>query len=183
MIVMGAAANIRALSVAAAVLAAAAVLGPAVAHAGRSWDRAANIGDAATRLVEMHRERGSQGVLKFLDACYRTHTLSSAFKAALEACLAQDYMYARVLAQIYARLPEEARTRFNAPDAAGIERAVQYRFSKVMEQYAITGEEGEEIVRSIETHGVPVFVKGVMPPREAASSGPDATREPNDRTP
>ena len=158
--------------------AAAAFLGLACAHAGVSWDRVANIGDAADRLVEMHRARGSQGVVKFLDACYKTHTLPSEFKAGLEACIAQDVMYARVLVEIYGRLPEEARVRFNAPDAAGIERALGHRVALVMKQYAISDAEAQALVRTIETHGLPIFVRGVLPPREPAPSGTAAQREP-----
>ncbi len=163
--------------------AATASLGLSGAHAGVSWDRVANIGDAAVRLVEMHRERGSQGVVKFLDACYKTHTLSSEFKAGLESCLAQDVMYARVLAEIYGRLPEEARARFNAPDAAGIERALSHRFALVMKQYAISDADAQALMRSIVTHGLPIFVKGVMPSREPAPPGADAKREPRDGKP
>jgi hypothetical protein len=150
----------------------------AVAHAGKRWDRAANIGEAANRLVELHRAKGSQGVLKFLDACYKTHTLASEFKAPLEACMAQDYMHARVLVEIYGRLPEEARVRFNAPDAAGIELALNRRFALVMKQYAMSEADTQELMKSIETVGVPIFVKGVMPSSETSPADADAKREP-----
>ncbi len=79
---------------------------PAHAAPGK-WDHAANIKDAAERLAKLHKREGSTGVLKFLDACYRTHLLASEYTKGLEACMAQDYMHTKVLATIYAKLPPE----------------------------------------------------------------------------
>ena len=52
--------------------------------AKEAWDHVANIKDAATRLALLHRREGSPGVLKFLDACYRTQLLASEFSQGLE---------------------------------------------------------------------------------------------------
>lgn len=153
------------------------IVAAAGAHAGRSWDRAANVGEAASRLVEMHRAQGSRGVMKFLDACYKTHTLSSEYKAALEACLAQDYMHTRVLVEIYSRLPEDARTSFDAPETAKIAQALNHRFNLVMQQYAIPETEALELKQSIEAHGLPVFVKGVMPQGENRPGSDDGSKD------
>ena len=88
----------------------AALLGASPVHAAKGdWDHTANIKDAAGRLAALHKREGSPGVLKFLDACYRTHLLASDFTKGLEACMAQDYMHTRVLATIYAKLPVDQR--------------------------------------------------------------------------
>ncbi len=96
------------------VILAVSVMTPAQA-AKPEWDMVANIKEAAGHLGKLHRAQGSQGVLKFLDACYRTHTLASKFNRGLEACMAQDYMHSQVLAVMYARLPEEARAKSKMP--------------------------------------------------------------------
>ena len=53
----------------------------------------------------LHKREGSPGVLKFLDACYRTQLLASEFSQGLESCMAQDYMHTQVLAMVYSRIP------------------------------------------------------------------------------
>ena len=57
-----------------------------------TWDRAANIKEAAERIGLIQRTRGAEAAIKHIDACYRTHGLASAYSAAFEACIAQDYM-------------------------------------------------------------------------------------------
>jgi hypothetical protein len=113
-------------AVAALLLALSIASAPAVAK--ESWDHVANIKDAATRLAELHKRQGSQGVLKFLDACYRTQLLGSQFSQGLESCMAQDYMHSKVLAMIYARIPDAARMRMGTPSPEFIADSMKQRF-------------------------------------------------------
>jgi hypothetical protein len=90
-----------------AVLLGAPMLGAPVAWAAAEkpdWDQVANIKDAATRLAQMQRRQGAKRAFAFIDACYRTHSLSSKYTKAFEACIAQDYLETQVLAMIYSRL-------------------------------------------------------------------------------
>ena len=141
------------------------------AHAAKpDWDMAANIKEAAKHLAKLHRSQGSQGVLKFLDACYRTHTLASEFNRGLEACMAQDYMHSQVLAVIYARLPEEARTKSKMPSPDFIAKSMGARFSSIFSQYNYTPAQADDFKKSVDKHGFPIFLKAVFP-KDAAGTG------------
>ena len=139
-----------------------------------AWDHAANIKDAAGRLVQLHRREGSPGVLKFLDACYRTHLLASKSTQGLEACMAQDYMHTQVLATIYAKLPVEQRARSGAPSPEAMAEGMGKRFVSAFSQYKVPVGEAEEFKRLVDKHGFPVFVKGVFP---AKSQQPDPSTD------
>ncbi|MGQ0456999.1 MAG: hypothetical protein ACT4OU_08045 [Hyphomicrobium sp.] len=160
---------------------AATILGVGVvpAEAAIDWDRAANIKGAAERLVTLHKRQGSPGVLKFLDACYRTHMLASDFSAGLEACLAQDYMHSNVLASIYARVPPEQRAKNKNPSAEDIAKALGERFVVAFAQYKMKAADVTTFKALVDKHGVPVFVKGVFP--NAAQPPPPASEAPNDK--
>ena len=136
-----------------------------------SWDRAANIKDAAERLGVLHQREGSQGVIKFIDACYRTHLLASEYNQALEACLAADYMHSRVLAEIYARVPLEERVKNKAPSPELITSTMAARFGRAFEQYKVPPSEADVFKKLVDTHGFPVFVKAVFPKAQAAPDG------------
>jgi hypothetical protein len=136
--------------------------GPVSAAPGK-WDHAANIKDAAGRLALLHRREGSPGVLKFLDACYRTHLLASTFTQGLEACMAQDYMHTQVLATIYARLPAEQRAKTGAPSPEVIANGMGKRFVSAFSQYKVPVSEAEAFKKLIDSQGFPVFLKAVFP--------------------
>ena len=78
-----------------------------VAARDPDWDQVANIKDAATRLAQIQRTQGATKAFAFIDACYRTHSLSSAYTKAFEACIAQDYMETQILTLIYSRMEPE----------------------------------------------------------------------------
>lgn len=128
-----------------------------------SWDQIANIKDAADRLAKLHRTAGSQGVLKFLDACYRTHLLASTYTQGLEACLAQDYMHTLILAQIYARVPPETRAKMHAPSPELIAKGMGERFASAFTQYHRTQADAEAFKKLVDMHGFPLFLKEVFP--------------------
>ena len=136
-----------------------------------AWDRAANIKDAAERLGVLHKREGSQGVLKFLDACYRTHLLASDYNKGLEACMAADYMHSKVLVEVYARIPAQERSKHQAPSPEYIAKTMSNRFSSAFAQYKLPPEEAGVFKKLVDTHGFPVFVKAVFPKAETAPQG------------
>ncbi len=93
-------------------LAAAGVIGMSttslVAAQDPKWDQVENIKEAATRLAQMQRTQGATKAFVFIDACYRTHSLSSDYTKAFEACIAQDYLETQILALIYSRMSPDA---------------------------------------------------------------------------
>lgn len=142
-----------------------------VQAAGPDWDRTENVREAATQLVKRHKASGSNGVIKFLDACYRTHMLASKYSRAIEGCLAQDYIHSRVLVAIYAKLPDAARADPKLPSAADIAKAVNGRFITIFQQYKVSVKDADALKAAIEQHGVPVFLKERFPAPAAGSNG------------
>ena len=145
---------------------------PHASAAKETWDHVANIKDAAKRLGELHQREGSAGVLKFLDACYRTQMLASEYSQGLESCLAQDYMHSQVLAQIYARIPQEQRVKMGTPAPEDIARGMGQRFVAAFSQYKISVKEAESFKKMVDKNGMPIFLKAVFPPRKPGD--PDA---------
>ncbi len=157
-----------------AILLLAAAVAPPAAAAKETWNHVANIKDAATRLAALHNREGSTGVLKFLDACYRTQMLSSEYTQGLESCMAQDYMHSQVLAQIYARIPQEQRVRMGTPAPEDIARGMGERFVAAFSQYKISVKEADNFKKLVDKNGMPVFIKGIFPkkpPDDAATAG------------
>ncbi len=143
---------------------------PAHAELGK-WDHAANIKDAATRLAKLHRKEGSIGVLKFLDACYRTHMLAEAFSQGLEACMAQDYMHTQVLASVYSKLSPEQLKKTGAPTPQQMADGMGKRLVGAFTQYKISVTDAEEFKTLVDKNGFPIFIKAVFP--KAAAEQPD----------
>ncbi len=141
--------------------------------AKETWDHVANIKDSAKRLGELHKREGSQGVLKFLDACYRTQMLASEYTAGLESCLAQDYMHSQVLAQIYARIPQEERVKMGTPAPEDIARSMGARFVAAFTQYKISPKQADALKKMVDKDGMPIFLKAVFPPKQPGDSGND----------
>ena len=138
-----------------------------------TWDHVANIKDAAKRLGELHQREGSAGVLKFLDACYRTHMLASEFTQGLESCMAQDYMHSQVLAKIYAAIPEADRQRMGTPSPEQIATGMGQRFVAAFSQYKMGVKEAEAFKKLVDKNGLPVFVKAVFPKADSKSAAPE----------
>lgn len=133
------------------------------AWANVAWDRAANVRQAAERLAVLQRRQGADAVVKFLDACYRTHTLAAAFTQGLEACMAQDVMFSKVLVQVYGRIPAEELAKLKLPEPATIGRAMSGRLASVAQQYKLDRKAMGELAASIDAHGLPLYVKAVLP--------------------
>jgi hypothetical protein len=158
----------------AAVFAVMAVAMPHASAAKETWDHVANVKDAAKRLGDLHRREGSAGVLKFLDACYRTQMLASEYSPGLESCLAQDYMHSQVLAQIYARIPQEERVRMGTPAPEDIARGMGARFVAAFTQYKISVKEAEAFKKMVDKNGMPIFLKAVFPPKKPGEGDQNA---------
>jgi hypothetical protein len=146
------------------------------AAAKESWDHVANIKDAAARLALLHRREGSPGVLKFLDACYKTQLLASEFSQGLESCMAQDYMHTQILAMIYSRIPDDDRKRLGTPTPQAIANSMGQRFVAAFSQYKMSVKDAEAFKKLVDKNGMPVFVKAVFPPRKPGDSGKPETR-------
>lgn len=134
------------------------VVGPKI-----TWDRAANIRDAAERIGKIQRTQGADGAIKFIDACYRTHGLAENYSAAFEGCIAQDYLETKLLARIYSRLPAETLKKLGAPTADALAQAMGRRVVAAFKQYKVTAAQAEAFKTEVDTHGLEVFLKIVFP--------------------
>lgn len=127
------------------------------------WNQVENVKGAAKRLGEMQRRQGSEAVLKFLEACYKTHMLAENFTEGLEGCMAQDYMLSQMLAVIYAKVPADKLAEMKAPSSEVIARAMRGRFQAIFQQYKFTQEQADNLKKAVDVHGMPVFIKLVFP--------------------
>jgi hypothetical protein len=141
-----------------------------------AWDRAANIRDAAERIGRIQRVQGAEGAIKFIDACYRTHGLASAYTAAFEACIAQDYLETKLLTRIYARLPPETLKKLGAPTAELLAQSLGHRIVAAFSQYKVSVADAESFKAEVDTHGLPVFLKTVFPNAEAERAAREADK-------
>jgi hypothetical protein len=146
----------------------------APASAKETWDHVANVKEAAKRLAELHKQKGSAGVLKFLDACYRTQTLSSSYTPGMESCLAQDYMHSQILARIYARIPQADRVRMGIPAPEDIANGMGQRFVATFKQYKMSVKQAEDFKKLVDKDGMPIFVKSVFPKQNSGGKDHNA---------
>jgi hypothetical protein len=128
-----------------------------------TWDREANIKEAAERIGLIQRTRGAEGAIKHIDACYRTHGLASAYSAPFEACIAQDYMETKLLTRIYGRLPPDQLRKVHAPTADQLAQAMAHRVVAAFSQYKVSASDAEAFKTEVDKVGMPVFLKTVFP--------------------
>ena len=151
----------------AAALAAAAVIGMSttslVAAQDPKWDQVENIKEAATRLAQMQHTQGATKAFVFIDACYRTHSLSTAYTKAFEACIAQDYLETQVLALIYSRMSPEQLKRTGAPTPQMLAESMGRRVGAAFSKYKITPEQVATFKRNVDEHGFPLFFQALFP--------------------
>ena len=157
----------RAVARVAVALASAAVIGMSttslVAAQDPKWDQVENIKEAATRLAQMQRTQGATKAFTFIDACYRTHSLSSDYTKAFEACIAQDYLETQILALIYSRMSPEALKRTGAPSPQMLAESMSRRVGAAFGQYKITPEQVATFKKNIDEHGFPLFFQALFP--------------------
>ena len=138
--------------------------GQAMAAAGEpDWDQVANIKDAATRLAQMQRTQGATRAFAFIDACYKTHSLSSNYTRAFEACIAQDYLETQILALIYSRMPPETLKTMGAPSPELLAETMGKRIAAAFATYDVPVKRVEAFKRLVDEHGFPVFFKALFP--------------------
>ena len=174
-------------------LAAAGVIGMSttslVAAQDPKWDQVENIKEAATRLAQMQRTQGATKAFVFIDACYRTHSLSSDYTKAFEACIAQDYLETQILALIYSRMSPDALKRMGAPTPRACWRE---RWAGASARPSpSTRSPSEQIAafkRNVDEHGFPLFFQSLFPdakmpvPKDPQPADP-ASRERSERDP
>lgn len=146
-----------------------------------TWDRTANIKEAAVRIGTIQRTKGAEAAIKFIDACYRTHGLASQYSAAFEGCIAQDYLESKLLTRIYSRLPPEQLKRMGAPTADAIAQAMGRRVVAAFGQYKVGTVEAEAFRAEVDKHGFPVFLKTVFPNSAPEIDGVTGKRDENDQ--
>lgn len=134
-----------------------------VAARDPDWDQVENIKDAATRLAQLQKTQGATKAFTFIDACYRTHSLSTDYTKAFEACIAQDYLETQILSLIYSRMSPDALKRMGAPTPDMLAATMARRVSAAFAQYKIPKERIAEFKRNIDEHGFPLFFKTLFP--------------------
>jgi len=128
-----------------------------------TWDRAANIRQAAERIGHIQRTRGAEGAIKHIDACYRTHGLASAYSAAFEACIVQDYLETKLLTRIYSRLNPDQLRKIGAVTAEQLAQAMGRRVVAAFQQYKVSAADASAFQVEVDRVGLPVFLKTVFP--------------------
>ncbi len=128
-----------------------------------TWDQPANIREAAERIAKIQRARGAQAAIQHIDACYRTHSLASAYSAPFEGCIAQDYLQTKMLTQVYARLPADQLQKLKAPTPDAMAQAMGRRVVAAFSQYNVSVASADEFKTLVDKHGLPVFLKIVFP--------------------
>ncbi len=153
---------------------------PALAATGEpAWDQVENIKEAATHLARIQQAQGATAAFNFIDACYRTHRLSSAYTRAFEACIAQDYLETQVLTLIYSRMPPEALQRMGAPSPERLVTTMTHRVGAAFAQYNVSKERIAEFKRNIDEHGFPLLMRTLFPEMKqppGASQKPDGEK-------
>ena len=127
------------------------------------WDQVENIKEAATRLAQIQRTQGASKAFAFIDACYRTHSLSTDYTRAFEACIAQDYMETQVLTLVYSRMPPDTLKKMGAPTPQMLAGTMMRRVGAAFGQYKISKERVAEFKRNVDEQGFPLFFQTLFP--------------------
>lgn len=143
------------------------------------WDQVENIKEAATRLAQIQRTQGATKAFTFIDACYRTHSLSSEYTRAFEACIAQDYMETQVLSLVYSRMAPEALKKMGAPTPQMLAQTMSRRVSAAFAQYKVPKERILQFQRVVDEHGFPLFFGTLFPDAKLPqrSKAPEADKD------
>jgi hypothetical protein len=152
--------------IAPAVLAAGLILECGAGHAAAEqpdWDQVANIKEAALRLAEMQRTRGASRAFAFIDACYKTHSLSSNYTKAFEACIAQDYLETQILALIYSRLSPETLKAMGAPSPEMLSQSMGQRVTEAFATYDVPPVRVAAFKKLVDEQGFPIFFQALFP--------------------
>jgi len=159
-----------------------------VAAEDPDWDQVENIKEAATHLARIQQAQGATAAFNFIDACYRTHKLSSSYTRPFEACIAQDYLETQVLTLIYSRMPPEALQRMGAPSPERLVASMTHRVGAAFAQYNVSKERIAQFKRNIDEHGFPLLMRTLFPemkmpdeaPKPEAEKGTSPSSKPDD---
>lgn len=127
------------------------------------WDQVATIRGAAERLGRLHRAKGAKAAYDLIDACYRTHSLSSTYGEGFEICIVQDYLETRTLVQVYARMPAEALQKMGVPSPEQLADSMRMRVASAFTKYGKSEAYAENLRKLVDQHGAPVFLGLVFP--------------------
>jgi hypothetical protein len=133
------------------------------------WDRVANVKEAARQIGEIQAAQGADKAFQFINACYKTHSLASAYSKYFEGCIAQDLMLMEALAAIYSRADAGALRRAGAPTVEQLQRSLNQRIGGAYATYNIPPAEVQSLKKIVDTHGMPVFLKVLFPPDAPAT--------------
>jgi hypothetical protein len=127
------------------------------------WDQGGNNKDAATPRAQMQRTQGATRAFAFIEACYKTHSLSSNYTKAFEACIAQDYLGTQILALIYSRMPPETLKKLGAPSPEVLAQTMGKRIAAAFATYEVPIARVKAFKKLVDEHGFPVFFKALFP--------------------
>ena len=144
--------------------------GPARAAPAYDWDRVANVKNAATQIGEIQARGGADQAFRFISACYKTHSLASAYSRPFESCIAQDFMLTQALALIYEKVKPAVLQKMGAPTRDMLQQALNQRVNAAYANYAMEPGEGHALKAIVDEHGMPVFFKLVFPDKAGADS-------------
>ena len=133
-----------------------------------AWDQVSTIRGAAERLGRLHRAQGVKAAYDLIDACYRTHSLSSSYGEGYEICIVQDYLETRTLMKVYARMPSEMLEKLGVPSPQDLARGMTERIAHGFGRYGKSQAYADNLKKLVDQHGVPVFLALVFP--DAADS-------------
>ena len=111
----------------------------------------------------MQRTQGATRAFAFIDACYKTHSLSSNYTKAFEACIAQDYLETQILALIYSRMPPETLKKMGAPSPELLAKTMGQRIAAAFATYNMPVKRVKAFKKLVDEHGFPVFFKALFP--------------------
>lgn len=133
------------------------------------WDQVATIRGAAERLGRLHRAQGAKAAFDLIDACYRTHGLSSTYGEGFEICIVQDYLETRTLMRVYSRMPPEVLEKMGVPSPDQLAHSMRMRVANAFGQYGKSQAYVDNLRQLVDEHGAPVFLSHIFP--EAAERG------------
>ena len=155
------------------------LMGTTAAHAAvPDWDRVANVKHAAEQIGDIQAKGGAERAFRFITACYKTHSLASAYSRPFESCIAQDFMLSQTLALIYERLDPAVLKRIGVPTKDMLQQSLNQRVNGAYANYQMPPSEGYALKAIVDEHGMPVFFKYVFPKGDVPNSAAPAGSKP-----
>ncbi len=141
-----------------------------------AWDQVETIRGAAERLGRLHRAQGAKAAYDLIDACYRTHSLSSTYGEGYEICIVQDYLETRTLMKVYARMPPEMLEKLGVPSPQDLARGMTERIAHGFGQYGKSQAYADNLKKLADQHGAPIFLALVFPESADSMQGQEKSK-------